>query len=133
MNILGSLDKVDAWFIFRVMLIVVAVFAVETLAIAQPQNPPAQPPAPGAINLDAMGQELTDGFKGYLAMIIQVVSAIAFVAVGYGVIATFMKAVGNQAAWGEVAMPILVGAVVLIAAAFFFNQASTLASAINFT
>jgi len=47
-------------------------------------------------------------------------------------VAKFLSAIGGRAEWGEVVMPVLVGAVVLVACAYFFNQASTLSDAITF-
>lgn len=83
------------------------------------------------INLDEMGASLGEGFQTWLSLGIQVISVIVFVAVGYGVVSKFLAAIGNRVSWAEVMMPVLVGAFVLVACAYFFTEAQTLADAIS--
>ena len=83
------------------------------------------------IDVAAMGDELSTGLGTFVTLAIQVISAIVFLLVGYGVVAKFMEAIGGRAPWGEVVMPALVGAFVLVACAYFFTQATDLAAAIG--
>lgn len=105
--------------------------AVLALALGSPVL--AQEAGGGGINLDAMGASLGEGFKTWLTLGIQVISVIVFMAVGYGVVSKFLWAVNGKANWGEVVMPVLVGAFVLVACAYFFTEAQTLANAISVT
>ena len=83
------------------------------------------------IDVAAMGDELSTGLGTFVTLAIQVISAIVFLVVGYGVVSKFIEAIGGRAAWGEVVMPVLVGAFVLVACAYFFTQATDLAAAIG--
>lgn len=87
--------------------------------------------ASAQVDLAQMGTDIGTGFKTWITLGIQIISVLMFLAVGYGVVAKFLSAIGGRTGWGEVMMPILVGAVVLIACAYFFNQATTLVEAIS--
>ena len=75
--------------------------------------------------------EIGNQFKAYMKIAIQLLSAAAFLIVGYGVIVKFMSAIGGRAEWGEVILPVVFGAAVLIISAYMFTEAQTLTDAIG--
>ncbi len=82
---------------------------------------------------DAAGltTEIATQFKAYIILAIQLISAAAFLIVGYGVIMKFASAVSGRAEWGEVILPVVFGAAILIVSAFMFTEATTAANAIS--
>ena len=84
----------------------------------------------GAINLAvaAMGLWL---FRARCGFALRAAFLLAVLAVGYGVVSKFLEAIGGRSPWAEVVMPVLVGAFVLVACAYFFTEAQTLADAIT--
>lgn len=75
--------------------------------------------------------EIGTQFAAYITLAIQLLAAAAFLIVGYGVITKFVSAVSGRAEWGEVILPVVFGAVVLIISAYMFTEAQTLADAIG--
>lgn len=75
--------------------------------------------------------EIGAQFKAYATLAIQLVSAAAFLLVGYGVVVKFISAVNGRAEWGEVILPVVFGAAVLIVTAYMFTEAQTLADGIG--
>lgn len=84
--------------------------------------------AEGAAGLTA---EIGVQFKAYMELAIQLISAAAFLIVGYGVIMKFASAVSGRAEWGEVILPVVFGAAILIVSAYMFTEATTLAGKIG--
>jgi len=84
--------------------------------------------ADGAAGLTA---EIGVQFKAYMELAIQLISAAAFLIVGYGVIMKFASAVSGRAEWGEVILPVVFGAAILIVSAYMFTEATTLAGQIG--
>lgn len=83
------------------------------------------------MDLDEMTSSLGNGISDFLTLAIQIITVVVFFVVGYGVVSKFMEAVGGRTAWAEVLVPVLVGAFVLVACAYFFTEAQTLADAIG--
>jgi len=75
--------------------------------------------------------EIGAQFKAYMELAIQLISAAAFLIVGYGVIMKFASAVSGRAEWGEVILPVVFGAAILIVSAYMFTEATTLAGQIG--
>ncbi len=85
------------------------------------------------VSADAAGltSEIATQFKAYILLAIQLISAGAFLIVGYGVIMKFASAVSGRAEWGEVILPVVFGAAILIVSAFMFTEATTAAGNIS--
>lgn len=84
----------------------------------------------GAAGLtDSIGEQ----FKAYILLAIQLITAVAFLVVGYGVVTKFISAVSGKSEWGEVVVPVVFGAAILIVTAYMFAEATTAANAIGGT
>ena len=87
--------------------------------------------AMGADGAAGLTTEIGNQFKAYMELAIQLISAAAFLIVGYGVIMKFASAVSGRAEWGEVILPVVFGAAILIVSAYMFTEATTLAGQIG--
>ena len=81
--------------------------------------------------VEGLTDEIGTQFQAYITLAIQLLAAAAFLIVGYGVITKFVGAVSGRAEWGEVVLPVVFGAMVLIISAYMFTEAQTLADAIG--
>jgi len=85
----------------------------------------------GGGNVAGLTTEIGTQFKTFMILAIQLISAAAFLIVGYGVIMKFASAVSGRAEWGEVILPVVFGAAILIVSAYMFTEATTLAGLIG--
>ena len=75
--------------------------------------------------------EATTVFKDSMLLIIGIISAIAFLIVAWSVLSKFNDARRGRGEWGEVILPFIVGAAILVLMAWLVEQATTAANAIG--
>ena len=66
-----------------------------------------------------------------MLLIIGIISAIAFLIVAWSVLSKFNDARRGRGEWGEVILPFIVGAAILVLMAWLVEQATTAANAIG--